>query len=152
MLLDLGYLPLITKATRITYHTSTLIDHIYTNTPEKIIKSGICLADISDHLPIFCTLANTMPSSNDPKYFRDFSNFSKEHFLEEISHIDFMGLITEDVNKSMNNMVEKLRLISNKHAPLRKASKQKRRQLKKPSLFLYQLKKTKAFQIPLLKQ
>ena len=132
MLLDLGYLPLITKATRITYHTSTLIDHIYTNTPEKVIKSGICLADISDHLPIFCTLANTMPSSNEPKYFRDFSNFSKEHFLEDISHIDFMALITEDVNKSMNNIVEKLRLISNKHAPLRKASKQKKRQLKKP--------------------
>ena len=78
MLLDLGYLPLVTKATRITYHTSTLIDHIYTNTPEKVIKSGICLADISDHLPIFCTLAYTMPSSNEPKYFRDFSNFSKE--------------------------------------------------------------------------
>ena len=63
MLLDLGYLPLITKATRITYHTSTLIDHIYTNTPGKVIKSGI-----SDHLPIFCTLAKTMPSSNEPKY------------------------------------------------------------------------------------
>jgi len=59
-------------------------------------------------------------------------NFSKEHFLEELWHIDFMGLITEDMNKSMNNIVEKLWLISNKHAPLRKASKQKKRQLKKP--------------------
>ena len=46
MLLDLGYLPLITKPTRITYHTSTLIDDSYTNTPEKVIKLGICLADI----------------------------------------------------------------------------------------------------------
>ena len=54
MLLDLGYLPLITKATRITHYTSILIDHINTNSPEKVIKSGICLADISDHLPIFC--------------------------------------------------------------------------------------------------
>ena len=53
-----------------------------------------------------------MPPSNEPKYFRDFSNFSKEHFLEEISHIDFMGLITEDVNKSMNNIVERLQLIA----------------------------------------
>ena len=150
MMLDLGYLPLITKATRITYHTSTLIDHIYTNTSEKVIKSGICLADISDHLPIFCTLANTMPSSNEPKYFRDFSNFSKEHFLEEISHIDFMGLITEDVNKSINN-IEILRLISNKHAPSRKASKQKRRQLKKPWIskaILISIKKNEGFSNP----
>ena len=39
MLLDLGYMPLITKATRITDHTATLIDHIYTNVPQKITKA-----------------------------------------------------------------------------------------------------------------
>jgi hypothetical protein len=42
MLFDLGFMPVITKATRVTDHTSSLIDHIYTNTPEKVIKSGIC--------------------------------------------------------------------------------------------------------------
>ena len=31
MLFSLEYMPLITKATRITYHSKTLIDHIYTN-------------------------------------------------------------------------------------------------------------------------
>ena len=35
MLLDLGYMPLITKPTRITDHTATLIDHFYTNVPQK---------------------------------------------------------------------------------------------------------------------
>ena len=39
MLLDLGFMPLITKATRITDHTSTLIDHIYTNMPGKTITA-----------------------------------------------------------------------------------------------------------------
>ena len=48
MLFDLGFMPVITKVTRVTDHSSSLIDHIYTNTPEKVIKSGICLADISD--------------------------------------------------------------------------------------------------------
>ena len=57
MLLDKGFLPLITKSTRITDHTSTLIDHIYSNVPHKIGKSGICLADITDHLPA-CILYN----------------------------------------------------------------------------------------------
>jgi hypothetical protein len=42
MLLDQGLMPLITKATRITHHTSTLIDHIYTNTPQKVLRAGIC--------------------------------------------------------------------------------------------------------------
>ena len=62
MLVTLGFMPIITKPTRITDHTATLIDHIYTNTPEKLMKSGLCLADISDHLPIFCTIANTLPT------------------------------------------------------------------------------------------
>ena len=71
MLLSLGFMPIITKPTRITDHTATLIDHIYTNTPEKLIKSGICLSDISDHLPVFCTMANTLPTNNEPRFFRD---------------------------------------------------------------------------------
>ena len=37
MLLTLGFMPIITKPTRITDHTATLIDHIYTNTPEKLM-------------------------------------------------------------------------------------------------------------------
>lgn len=114
------------------------------NSPEKVIKSGICLADISDHLPIFCSLANSMPTSNEPKYFRDFSNFNKEYFVEEISHIDFTGLITEDVNESMNNIVEKLRIISNKHPHCEKPRNKRKGSLinlGSQKLFLYQLKK-----------
>ena len=55
MLFSYNLLPLITKPTRITDYTSTLIDHIYTNAPIHNTVSGICLVDISDHLPVFCT-------------------------------------------------------------------------------------------------
>jgi len=37
MLLNLGYMPIITKATRITDRSATLIDHIYTNAPQKVL-------------------------------------------------------------------------------------------------------------------
>ena len=57
MLLSLGFMPIITKPTTITDHTGTVIDHTYKNTPEELIKSGLCLADISDHLPVFYTMA-----------------------------------------------------------------------------------------------
>ena len=40
---------------------STLIDRIYTIVPEKAITAGICLADISDHLAVFCTMTNKLP-------------------------------------------------------------------------------------------
>ena len=73
-------MPMITKATRITNHSATLIDHIYTNSPEKIIKFGICLADISDHLPCFCTVSTMLPAFIHERYYRDFSHFDKELF------------------------------------------------------------------------
>ena len=49
---SLDLLPVITKATRITNHTATLIDHIYTNNISRL-TSGIVTVDISDHLPVF---------------------------------------------------------------------------------------------------
>ena len=48
-----GYMPLITKPTRITKSTATLID-IFTNNLSKMEHlNGILLNDISDHFPIF---------------------------------------------------------------------------------------------------
>ncbi len=41
----MGFMSLITKPTCITDHTATLIDHIYTNVPEKVINALICTAD-----------------------------------------------------------------------------------------------------------
>ena len=132
MLLDLSFMPLITKATRITNYTSTLIDHIYTNVPEKINTAGICLADISDHLPIFCSIANKLPITNEIKYFRDFSKFDNEAFLNALANVDFRSLVTTDVNESMHRVTETLQQISDLHAPVRKVSNKKRKQLKKP--------------------
>ena len=48
-----GYYPLITKPTRITASSKTLIDNIYTNELCFPVVCGILLNDISDHLPIF---------------------------------------------------------------------------------------------------
>ena len=70
MLFDHGFTPIITKPTR--HHSATLIGHIYSNSIQKVIKSGICLADISDHLPCFCTIATKLYYPTEEKYYRDF--------------------------------------------------------------------------------
>ena len=132
MLFELGYMPLITKATHITYHSKTLIDHIYTNTPEKLIKSGICLADITDHLPCFCTFSTKITICNDQYYFRDFSTFKNNEFIADLNKINFMSFVNSDINKSMNNIVKTLQYLSDKHAPIKKASQSKKKQLSKP--------------------
>ena len=47
-----GLFLLISKPTRITSATATLIDNIFTNNLEYNMVSGILYTDISDHLPI----------------------------------------------------------------------------------------------------
>jgi hypothetical protein len=44
---------LIDEATRVTMTTSSLIDHIVTNTPEKISDSGVIHTGLSDHSLVF---------------------------------------------------------------------------------------------------
>lgn len=45
--------PLISKPTRITNSSATLIDNIFTNNLEYNMVSGIFYVDLSDHLPVF---------------------------------------------------------------------------------------------------
>ena len=49
-----GFVPLINRPTRITSHSATIIDNIFTNNHEALIKScqGILVTDLSDHFPV----------------------------------------------------------------------------------------------------
>ena len=59
-------------------HTSTLIDHIYTNDVTNKITPGIIIADISDHLPV----------EKSPIMIRDITKFNKENFLNGLYRYD----------------------------------------------------------------
>ena len=48
-----GFYPLVSLPKRITDTTATLIDNIFTNNVDCQIASGLVMADISDHLPIY---------------------------------------------------------------------------------------------------
>ena len=52
------FFPLITRPTRITSNTATLIDNIFTNNLNNLSVSGLMFCDISDHLPIFTMLVD----------------------------------------------------------------------------------------------
>ena len=59
------------------------MDHIYSNFPQKVVESGICLPGIFDHLSIFCTVDNKLPTYDERKHLRDFSRFKDEQFITE---------------------------------------------------------------------
>ena len=50
---SLGLYPLIDRPSRITSHSSSLIDNIFTNAKYYNSVSGLLINDITDHLPIF---------------------------------------------------------------------------------------------------
>ena len=54
------------RATRITNSTATLIDNIITNVHDRELFSGIWIASISDHLPVFVALPHQI-SKKQPK-------------------------------------------------------------------------------------
>ena len=79
-----NFLPIITKPTRLTDYTKTLIDHIYTNAYSDQISSGILLYDISDHLPVFCTVKFCTRRTNERGMYRNYSSFNQNEYLNEI--------------------------------------------------------------------
>ena len=57
--LDNAFIPTITKPTRITYHSATLIDniHIIYTRKRPVLKSAIILSELTDHLPFISALS-----------------------------------------------------------------------------------------------
>ena len=75
MLYSSNLLPVITKPTRITSHTATLIDHIYTNASTDQIIPGIVTTDISDHLPTFCFIKRQIAGLKPKRFFQGLFKF-----------------------------------------------------------------------------
>ena len=101
-----SFMPLILKPTRITQHTATLIDNIFTNDIEALESSsnGIIFSDISDHLPIvhirnYKSQKETI-QKNKFVYKRNFSDSNTRSFTNAIKSLSW-----EKVT-SNNNAIE----------------------------------------------
>ena len=57
-----SFIPLILQSTRITNHSNTLIDNIFSNVIDPDIISGNLTVTISDHLPQFAIIPNMLAS------------------------------------------------------------------------------------------
>ena len=92
---------LIDEATRITMTTSSLIDHIVTNTPEKISDSGVIHTGISDHSLVF-TIRNisVVRKQENTVEIRKMKNFDEEKFVAELlkQHWEYVYCFAEDPN------------------------------------------------------
>ena len=136
MVFSNNFLPLITKPTRITDHSKTLIDHIYMNTQNDLgnVITGILKFDISDHLPVFCTV-NVSPKRNDDTFFfRDYKKFNIDHYKHDLESVNWTNLFSEsrDLHIATQKTIETIQQIVGRHAPLQQASSSQKKRLRKP--------------------
>ena len=86
---------LITRPTRLTSHTATLIDNIFTNNIDDIATSGLLITDISDHLPVFL-LVHSAQSKTLPSYrwmsYREINPRNTAKFKDELNNINWLDL------------------------------------------------------------
>ena len=97
-----GYTPLISKPTRITKSTATLIDNIFTNNLSKTEHlNGILLNDISDHFPIFTITEHELQKCPKTSMAEDYTTRiitekSLEAFCCKIKNCDWQSTLSKN--------------------------------------------------------
>ena len=81
-----SYIPMIFKPTRVTNQTATLLDNMFINRSENVVKTGIIITDVSDHLSPFILLYGKNENNND-------STHTKKRMINELSIIKFCTLL-----------------------------------------------------------
>ena len=123
-----GFIPTITKPTRLTPSSATLIDHIYTNNIEFSGPSGIIITDVADHFAIFHSIrgkiANPIDTLNQTRFFSK-ANITK--FKYYLDHTDFNNIFHIDCpSKAYNEFMSLYRIAFERAFPLRTIKQNKK--------------------------
>ncbi|MCW4336379.1 MAG: reverse transcriptase domain-containing protein [Candidatus Thiodiazotropha endolucinida] len=114
----------IDKPTRVTAHSSTLIDHLYVSNPYFLSDITVPCIAISDHYPI-CFTRKTSKNTIKRKdhqtiQYRCFKTFSDDIFLKELSDaLQTFNVTQNNPNENFDSWTNILFTILNKHAPLK---------------------------------
>jgi hypothetical protein len=115
-------LPTITKPTRITYNTASLIDNIYI--PVELAqksRSGIIVTDISDHLPVFtfCGKGTRSPKENVTITYRPSSPTIDMQLNKRLTEENWNFLQNLPAEEGYTLFVNKLQDIIKAEAPIK---------------------------------
>lgn len=118
-----GFYPLITKPSRITSTSATLIDNIFINELENNIKSGLIINDISDHLPVFVTYSSQMVNKKEEKCYKNVRIRTEEavnKLRNDLLNEAWEGVYTESVNDAYESFLNCFLSHYNKRCPITK--------------------------------
>ena len=115
-----GFLPTITKPTRITQTSATLIDHIYIKSKSlQNISSGILNMQISDHLPIFMFngIVSAQKSKKTTIVCRPMDIANIDLINQHINNINWNILENLDLDQATCYTISQITTALNLHAP-----------------------------------
>jgi hypothetical protein len=96
LIFSAGYLQIVTKPTRCIHGSSTLIDHVLTNSNQTLYDCNIILSRISDHFPIICMLDTTKIKPKNPIIqYRNFSENNINRFKAALRNISWNPILEE---------------------------------------------------------
>ena len=76
-------LPHVLQPTRVTDHSATVIDNIFTNITDYETISGNILNQVADHFSQFLILKQLSVTHKDTAYYQyDYSNFNRNHLFQ----------------------------------------------------------------------
>ena len=136
-LLSSSFYPLITKPTRITERSATLIDNILTNRLDNNNITGILFCDLSDHLPVFTIEQNATirKKQNLTNMKRRITKENIYKLKEKLETTDWEDLgQNEDPNKSYDRFYSKFFAMYDECIPKEKISNKQSKMQKKPWL------------------
>ena len=114
---------LIKSPTRVTPHSSTLIDLIFTSNLDNIVCSGVSHIGISDHSLVYAYRKIAQPSPcSGPNHisFRNFKHFDTANFRSDIQHQQWdMADLTNNPDDTWSQWRKLFSAVCDKHAPLK---------------------------------
>ena len=131
-------IPYILLPRRLTIHSKTLIDNIFSNVLSCEAISGNITATISDHLPQFLLAPNVLPNhlSNKSNILeKDLSKFNNDNFILDYfdkNSSEILQLDQHNVNLSMDSYLDHINANLDIRAPFKKVNKYKLRFKLKP--------------------
>ena len=125
VILDSKYLPYVYLPTRITKHSNSIIDHVYTNNlfiDGNICKTGLVVSDIADHCANFMfvireNIKQCSSLSLDP--IRISSKYNVNKFNNLLNHTDWSNIYNcTDINVAFNRFTDRLNAYHDSCFPL----------------------------------
>ena len=114
----------ITRPTRVTASSESLIDHIYVSDVNNVVDQCVPASACSDHYPVCltwsCKGAKIPTAGHETTTYRSFANFDENRFIHDLIASPLsMVYNLSDPNDAMEYWIKTFSDVYNKHAPFK---------------------------------